>query len=121
LLDFFAPDNTWSASLALGGTTPGGLLVEGAARIVGLVDQQGLLLDPEGKPVARRQGAQGIAFAEADARLMVPLRGWSALGVEYAIGVPGGLLSGDAPAQRLMVTLKFAADSDEGGSLPPLD
>lgn len=120
LFDFFAADNTWSALLAVGGTTPGGLVVEGGVRTVGVLRDVGPLVTPAGDPVLGRRGGSGLALAEGAARLGVPLRAGSTLDVAYSIGIPGAVLSGDAPAQRLLVSLVFAADSDDGSPLPPL-
>lgn len=121
LLDLVAPDNTWAAALAVGGTTARGLFADLTGRLVGIVDPDGPLLDTAGAPVRQRVG-HGLALLELDARLELPLTDGVSLGAGYGIAVPGAALVGDMPAQRLYVTLRAQASSDgDTASLPVLD
>ncbi len=117
LLDFVAADNTWSAAVAAGADDGAGRL-EVAGRIIGIVDGAGPLLDTGFKPIPQRRG-DGIALFELDATLALPLTKDLALGVGYAVAVPGAALVGDEPAQRLFVSLSGAA-GDAASPLPAL-
>jgi hypothetical protein len=114
LLDLVAADNTWSTALRAGALARRGLAFDVTGRIVGIVDGRGPLLDPGGKAVPQRVG-RGVALVELDARLELPLTRDVALGAAWGLALPGAALIGDHPAQRLLVTLRAQASSDEGG------
>ncbi len=117
-LDFFRADNTASATLSLGGQTAGGLLMQANLLAIGAADANAAIKDIDGRAWRNQTPNPVAVFVEANARFRVPLTRTISLGGVYAVGVPGQLLVGDAPAQRLLVTLSFCADSD--GKISPL-
>jgi hypothetical protein len=119
LLDLVAMDNTWSAAVTAGVLDGSGLLIDVAARMVGIVDPADPLVDTAGAPLPMRVGA-GIALLELDARFEVPLGAALFLDVGYGVALPGHALIGDQPAQRLLVALSGTTDTGDDTPLLPL-
>jgi hypothetical protein len=125
LLDLAAWDNTWSTALAVGATDKSGLAVDVGARVTGLVDPSGVLLDTAFHAVPERTNHGDLAFVEFDASLELPLSRDVALGVDYGVALPGSALIGNEPAQRLLVSIRasaapFATREERDRILPPL-